>query len=125
MEVGCCLYVGEGKGRKPHSTSDRTRTYWTPPMDRFLVELLLDQVVRGNKLGQTFIAQAWADMTMSFNANFRSNYDKDVLKNRFKHLRKQLNDVKSLLKVDGFSWDDEREIVTAEDSTWDVYIKVT
>lgn len=116
--------VGEGKGGQTPTVSDRTRTYWTPPMDRYLIDLLLDQVHRGNKLGQTFITRAWIDMVTSFNARFRSHHDKDVLKNRYKHLRRQYNDIKNLLEHGGFLWDESREMIAAEDNVWDGYVKV-
>lgn len=103
------------------SGGERSRTYWTPPMDRCFIELLIDQVHKGNKIGQTFISQAWIDMVTSFNAKFKSHYDKDVLKNRYKHLRKQYNDVKILLEQNEFSWDETREMVTAADHIWDAY----
>ncbi|KAI5354043.1 hypothetical protein L3X38_006938 [Prunus dulcis] len=92
-------------------------------MDRYLIDLLLDQVHRGNKLGQTFITRAWIDMVTSFNARFRSHHDKDVLKNRYKHLRRQYNDIKSLLEHGGFLWDESREMIAAEDNVWDGYVK--
>lgn len=78
----------------------------------------------GNRIGQTFVAQAWIDMVTSFNANFRSHHDKDVLKNRYKHLKRQYNDIKILLEQSGFSWDEAREMVAAEDHVWDAYIEV-
>ncbi|KAK7830407.1 l10-interacting myb domain-containing protein, partial [Quercus suber] len=115
--------AGEGKGGQNPTFGDRTRTYWTPPMDRYLIDLLLEQVHRGNKLGQTFITQAWIDMVTSFNAKFNSHHDKDVLKNRYKHLKRQYNDVKILLQLSGFSWDETREMVTADDHVWDAYTK--
>ncbi|XP_031279759.1 uncharacterized protein LOC116138158 [Pistacia vera] len=115
--------VGEGKGSQTPTGNDRTRTYWTPPMDRYLIDLLLDQVRRGNKLGQTFISQAWSDMITSFNEKFLSHHDKDVLKNRYKHLRRLYNEIKNLLQHSGFSWDETRDMVTAEDHIWDAYIK--
>ncbi|OWM86815.1 hypothetical protein CDL15_Pgr015851 [Punica granatum] len=114
---------GEGKDSQNRPSGDRTRTYWTPPMDRYLVDLLLDQLLKGNKLGQTFITQAWTEMTASFNTTFRSKYERDVLKNRYKHLRKQFNEIKNLLKQDGFSWDESKEMLTAEDPVWDAYTK--
>ncbi|KAK2980872.1 hypothetical protein RJ640_003062 [Escallonia rubra] len=92
-------------------------------MDHYLIDLLLDHLHRGNRIGQTFISQAWTDMVMSFNAMFKSHCDKDVLKNRYKHLRRHYNDIKILLEHDGFSWDETREMVTAEDHVWDSYIK--
>ncbi|XP_022976982.1 L10-interacting MYB domain-containing protein isoform X1 [Cucurbita maxima] len=105
------------------TVSDRTRTYWTPPMDRYLIDLLLEQVNRGNKIGQTFVSHAWIDMVTTFNAQFRAHHDKDVLKNRYKHLRRLYNEIKILLEQRGFSWDENREIVTADDHVWDAYTK--
>lgn len=113
----------EENGNRTLTTIDRMRTYWTPPMDRYLIDLLLDQVHKGNKYGQMFISQAWVDTATSFNAKFRSYYDKDVLKNRYKHLRRLFNDVKSLLEYGGFSWDETREMITADDHVWDAYTK--
>lgn len=105
--------------------SERSRTYWTPPMDRFLIDLMLVQVRGGNRIGRSFISQAWNDMVELFNANFSSHHDKEVLKNRYKHFRKQYDDVKILLQHNGFSWDEDREMVIADDHVWDAYIKVT
>lgn len=93
-------------------------------MDHCLIDLLLDQVLRGNKIGQGFITQAWIEMVTSFNMKFGSHFDKDVLKNRYRHLRRQYNDITSLLEYSGFCWDDTREMVTAEDYVWDSYIQV-
>ncbi|XP_022858384.1 uncharacterized protein LOC111379261 isoform X1 [Olea europaea var. sylvestris] len=103
--------------------SVRSRTYWTPPMDLFFIDLMLEQVRKGNRIGQSFITQAWNDMVASFNEKFRSQHDKEILKNRYKHFKKQYNDVKILLQHSGFSWDDGREMVTAEDCVWDAYLK--
>lgn len=120
------MYFLEGKGRGNHDLAgtDRTRTYWTPPMDRCFIDLLLEQAKKGNKLGPTFITHAWNDMTVSFNKTFKSHHDKDVLKNRYKHLRRQFKDVNKLLQESGFSWDDTRDMIAAEDYVWDAYTKV-
>ncbi|XP_012446060.1 uncharacterized protein LOC105769755 isoform X1 [Gossypium raimondii] len=119
----CDISRATAADRKGSMNCDRTRTFWTPPMDRYLIDLLLDQVHRGNKLGQTFLTQAWIDMVTSFNVKFGSHYDKDVLKNRYKHLRRLYNDIKILLEQSGFSWDETRDMVIAEDSVWNAYIK--
>lgn len=119
------LSFNGGEEGQAHSIAERSRTYWTPPMDRYLIDLLLEQVHKGNKLGLTFISKAWIDMITSFNARFSTSHDKDVLKNRFKHFKRQFNEIKVLLEQDGFSWDETREMVVAEDDIWDVYTKVS
>ncbi|KAJ6697719.1 MYB/SANT-LIKE DNA-BINDING DOMAIN PROTEIN [Salix purpurea] len=62
-------------------------------------------------------------MTASFNIKFQSHHDKDVLKNRYKHLRRLYNEIKNLLDNSGFSWDETREMITTKDHIWDAYIK--
>lgn len=102
---------------------DRTRAYWTPTMDSFFIDLMVDHMQRGNKVGHTFNKQAWADMLTSFNEKFRSQYDKDFLKNHYNALWKRFNDIKNLLDQSGFSWDDTQNTVVADDYEWDTYIK--
>lgn len=104
--------------------SDRSRTYWTPAMERYFIDLMLEQLHRGARIGHTFNKQAWTEMLAMFNAKFSSQYDKDVLKGRHTNLWKQFNDVKNLLGHNGFSWDETRQMVVADDYVWDAYIKV-
>ncbi|KAF5469203.1 hypothetical protein F2P56_013293 [Juglans regia] len=116
----------EVEEKEGHSSagSECQRMIWTSPMDRYFIELLQDQVLSGNKIGHGFVAEAWIEMVKLFNAKFGTHYDKDALKNRYKHLRRQYNDIKVLLEQGGFSWDETREMVTAEDYVWDSYTKV-
>lgn len=111
-------------GQVPTS-NDRSRTYWTPTMERYFIDLMLEQLHRGNRMGHTFNKQAWTDMLTMFNTKFGSQYDKDVLKSRYTNLWKQFNDVNNLLHQSGFSWDESRQMVVADDFSWNSYIKVT
>ncbi|EOA22753.1 hypothetical protein CARUB_v10003465mg [Capsella rubella] len=101
----------------------RCRTTWHPPMDRYFIDLMLGQAGRGNQIEGVFRKQAWTEMANLFNAKFESYFDVDVLKNRYKTLRRQFSAIKSLLRSDGFAWDDERQMVTADDNVWQDYIK--
>lgn len=113
-------------GVRSRSGSDRLRTVWTPEMDRFFIDLMLEQVKKGNKFDDhLFSKRAWKHMTSLFNSNFKFHYEKDVLKNRHKTLRSLYKAVKNLLDQTGFSWDETRQMVTAENHVWDEYIKVT
>ncbi|KAK6912481.1 Myb/SANT-like domain, partial [Dillenia turbinata] len=111
-------------GSQSLTSNERTRTYWTSAMERYFIDLMLDQMNRGNRLGHTFNKQAWTDMLTMFNAKFESQYDKDVLKSRYTNLWKQFNDIKNLLNQAGFTWDESRQMVIADDYVWDAYIKV-
>ncbi|TQE05076.1 hypothetical protein C1H46_009228 [Malus baccata] len=106
------------------TSGDRLRTSWTPAMERYFIDLMLDQVHRGNRLGHTFNKQAWNDMLMMFNGNFGTPYDMNTLKSHYTSLWRQFNDIKNLLDQNGFSWDNTRQMVIADKYAWDTYVKV-
>lgn len=92
-------------------------------MDQFFVELLLDQLGRGNQVNNSFNKKAWTDMLAMFNAKFGSQHGKRILKNRFKKLLKCYRDMTKLLKQ-GFLWNEQQQMLVADDDVWDAYIKV-
>ncbi|KAM7272984.1 hypothetical protein ACFE04_027648 [Oxalis oulophora] len=53
----------------------------------------------------SFPVLAWTDILVSFKAKFCSDHEKDVLKNRYKYLRRLYNEIKFLLEQNGFWWD--------------------
>lgn len=107
-----------------HLSGDRSRIHWTPAMENYFMEMMLDQVHRGNRMGHTFNKQAWNDMLVMFNANFGTLYDVNMLKSHYTNLWKQFNDIKNLLDQNGFAWDSSRQMVVAEKYVWDAFIKV-
>ena len=117
-------FIGDGMGSIAPLNNERSRTDWTAAMDQFFIELMLDQLGKGNKIGNTFNKQAWTDMLALFNVKFGPQHGKRVLRHRYKKLWKYYTDVAILLKQSGFSWDGEREMILADDDVWDVYIKV-
>lgn len=106
------------------ATKEQLNTDWTLAMDRYFVKLMLDQLKRGNKTNNMFKKQSWKDMLTLFNAKFGFQYGKNFLEHRYKKLLKYYTDVRSLLQEKGFSWDEKRQRITADDDTWDYYIKV-
>ena len=109
----------------PSTNNERSRTEWNADMEQYFIELMLDQVGRGNKVVNTFNKQAWTDMLALFNAKFGPQHGKRVLRhNRYKKLWKYYSDVTVILKQNGFSWDETQLMVTADNDVWDAYIKV-
>lgn len=107
-------------------SGDRARTVWTPEMDRFFIDMILEQLSNGNTFDDHLFRQrAWKHMNSMFSAKFNALYHKDVLKNRFKTLRNLYRAVKKLLDHKGFHWDNVRQMVTADNSVWEEYIKVS
>ncbi|KAG4132726.1 hypothetical protein ERO13_D08G051332v2 [Gossypium hirsutum] len=95
-------------GIRAKSNFDRSRTIWTPEMDRYFIDLMLEQLNKGNRFDDhVFSKTAWMNMNSSFNE-------------RFKNLYKA---VKNLLNQKGFNWDSTRQMVIAENKIWDEYIK--
>ncbi|XP_042511176.1 uncharacterized protein LOC122086442 isoform X2 [Macadamia integrifolia] len=113
----------EGMDDQDPPTNDRMKTKWTPPMDRYFIELMMDQVNRGYKVGNAFRKEAWAQILSLFNARFGLELDKESLRNRYRKLRMQYNALKTLLDHGGFRWDETRQMVTADDNVWDDYLK--
>ncbi|KAK8282816.1 hypothetical protein V6Z12_D08G051800 [Gossypium hirsutum] len=94
-------------GIRAKSNFDRSRTIWTPEMDRYFIDLMLEQLNKGNRFDDhVFSKTAWMNMNSSFNE-----------RNLYKA-------VKNLLNQKGFNWDSTRQMVIAENKIWDEYIKV-
>lgn len=93
-------------------------------MDRYLIDLMLEEVRRGNKVGHTFSEQAWACIIASFNKTFGPQYDKYTLENRYLSLMKEHNDIRNILNQRGFLWDEAFQRIIADDNVWEAYIKV-
>ncbi|MED6138191.1 hypothetical protein PIB30_119046 [Stylosanthes scabra] len=104
--------------------SIRTRTYWQPPMDRYFINQMLAHIEKGNRPDGVFSRQAWMEMISTFNEKFGFEYSLEHLKNRYKTLRRQYNLIKNILDLDGFVWDEARQMITADDSAWQDCIKV-
>ncbi|XP_061349444.1 uncharacterized protein LOC133294713 isoform X2 [Gastrolobium bilobum] len=125
---GHCSYMLEGRENEYHSdgvdedTQDCAIGDWTPCMDRYLIDLMLEEVRRGNKIDYVLNSQAWTDMVVLFKERFGVQFEENYLKHRCKGMEKLYHDLRSLLEQRGFSWDETRQMITAYDGVWDAYI---
>ncbi|KAA8525104.1 hypothetical protein F0562_007032 [Nyssa sinensis] len=109
--------------RETAPATEHSKTSWTPPMDRYFIEIMLEQISQGNSTGSTFQKEAWAHMLELFNSKFGMQLDKETLRVRLRKLRMQYNAMKHLLDHGGFCWDETRQMVVANDNVWDNYLK--
>jgi hypothetical protein len=97
---------------------------WTDEMDLCLTELLVKQVMLGNKLEKNFKTSAYIATVAVLNDRFNLNLTIENIKSRLRTWRKQYVLMKEMLSRGGFEWDEARKMVVATDSTWNEYIKV-
>jgi hypothetical protein len=99
---------------------------WTKPMDELIVNVLMDQVNLGQKCDNgTFTTAAWRAVVKALNEEMRINVDITQCKSHMKHLRSQYHIVKDIKSYSGFGWNDELEMVIAEDDVWEIFVKVS
>jgi hypothetical protein len=108
--------VMEAQETNYHGTDNTTEkgksVTWTDEMDLCLTELLVKQVMLGNKLEKNFKTSAYIATLAVLNERFDLNLTiENVL-------------MKEMLSRGGFEWDEGRKMVVATDSTWNEYIKV-
>ncbi|KAJ1384112.1 Myb/SANT-like domain [Sesbania bispinosa] len=96
---------------------------WTEEMDRWLAKVLVDQVRKGLKVDKVLQTEAYDTAVLAMNAKFGFHLTKYNIKNRLKTWKKQYELLKELLSHAGFKWDESKKMITANDSTWDDYIR--
>eukprot|EP00262_Sarcandra_glabra_P015579 TRINITY_DN4829_c0_g1_i1.p1 TRINITY_DN4829_c0_g1~~TRINITY_DN4829_c0_g1_i1.p1 ORF type:complete len:517 (-),score=80.66 TRINITY_DN4829_c0_g1_i1:227-1693(-) len=101
---------------------ERAKAEWTPPRDAYFVELMIEQQNIGNRSSIGFKKEAWESALSDFNRKFGLQFDVGQLKSHYSHLMRQHNIVKALLDQRGFSWDEVRQTVIADDDFWDRYL---
>ncbi|RZC85789.1 hypothetical protein C5167_026462 [Papaver somniferum] len=106
------------------SAQNGGRTTWTPPMDELLIELMVEQVLKKQLLDGQFSKCAWETIITKFKESF-GPFNKDVLRNRMKTLKKIFNVASSIRGQSGFGWNKKKEIPTAPDDVWERHIKHT
>lgn len=102
---------------------DQSRAKWSTSLEKIFVELMLEQVLQGNRSNNSFSKKAWNYICDEFNRQTGLNFHKQQLKNRHGVLRRLYNSLKLLLDQDGFSWDESRGLAIAEDEVWAKYIE--
>lgn len=98
---------------------------WPPSEDKLLLELLVEQVHKGEKRDNAFTRDAWIEVVSKFNQVARTKKTKEHMVNRKKTWRRTYSLVSAMIDQNGFQWDDSKNMVVADDDVWDNYLKVS
>ncbi|XP_077248823.1 uncharacterized protein LOC143888331 isoform X2 [Tasmannia lanceolata] len=117
----CLLGHAEmGAIKDAHETESAS---WSSTDTDIFIDLMVEEVEKGNSYTKTFSKKAWKDIQTKFYQKTGCNYTLLQFRNEFQKLRKEYLEFKKLLEVTGFAWDPMMNCVMAEDSVWDTYIQ--
>ncbi|KAJ4964106.1 hypothetical protein NE237_024045 [Protea cynaroides] len=102
---------------------EQSRAKWTTSLTKTLADLMVEQVLKGNRPNHSFGSKAWKNICDEFHRETGLKWNKEQLKNRYGAMRRQYVTVKLLLNHGDFSWDEATGTITAPDEVWDEYIK--
>ena len=100
---------------------------WTNAMDDALIDALLLQQHKGNRVNGTFTIQAYDNVVQFLKEQFpEKRMDKEKLKNHIKYIKKKFAPVWDLFKggKSGFGWSTETSMFQAEPEVWKQLIEV-
>ncbi|XP_007015359.2 PREDICTED: uncharacterized protein LOC18590030 isoform X1 [Theobroma cacao] len=100
---------------------------WTYEMDQYLSKVLVEQVKLGNKskLDNKLRPLAYEAAVSALSKRFQLDLTREHIRNRLKTWKKQYEILKELLHHSEFEWDKTQNMVIANDSAWNRYIKIT
>lgn len=106
---------------KNKSSTKDFKFIWNEGLMKTFVDLLLDYQST-NGIDQPF---SWVDIATQFEGKVGKRCDRDVVKNKFDHMKKLWKDWKDLKNGEtGLGWDAEKGTITADSEWWDNKIKV-
>lgn len=99
---------------------------WTQEMDDYLVDVLYEQALCGNKIDRSFTATAYANASKAMSQKFGENISKEHIKNRLKTIRQNFNLAYDLVKnTSGLGWNEETRMLEADPDVWKELLAVS
>lgn len=105
-------------------SENQSRAKWTASLTKALVDLMVDEIHKGNKSNKSFSKKGWKFICDNFRIQTGYWWDNEQLKSRYVALRKQYINVTLLLDQPDFKWDEATGAIMASHEAWDRYIKV-
>lgn len=88
------------------------------------INLALEQVIIGNRLGKGFNQKGWQDIIAGFKSKIGLTYDHSQFKNLYDKLRVTWQTWGSLIQNTGLGYDHDAKTFTMDNKRWDDMIKV-
>lgn len=96
---------------------------WSEDEITSMVLKLLQAKQDGNTSDNGFKSTVWTAVASNFVDPLK--HERRVAETKFSRMKKDFGQIKWLrFEISGFGWDDERKLVTAEDSVWEELAKV-
>uniref|UniRef100_A0A9I9EA29 Myb/SANT-like domain-containing protein n=1 Tax=Cucumis melo TaxID=3656 RepID=A0A9I9EA29_CUCME len=98
---------------------------WSNKSETLFVDLMDEEVAKGNRPTTTFTKTSWNYMRSQLIASAEYNYSHDQLKNKFNKLRQMYKDFKKILSdMTGNGWDLLLGTINLEKEQWNELFKV-
>ncbi|XP_050939356.1 L10-interacting MYB domain-containing protein-like [Cucumis melo] len=98
---------------------------WSNKSETLFVDLMDEEVAKGNRPTTTFTKTSWNYMRSQLIASAGYNYSHDQLKNKFNKLRQMYKDFKKILSdMTGNGWDPLLGTINLEEEQWNELFKV-
>ncbi|KAL1569769.1 L10-interacting MYB domain-containing protein-like [Salvia divinorum] len=111
------------KAQEAQQPENQLRAKWTASLTKALVELMVEEIHKGNKSSKSFSKKGWKFICDNFRIQTGYWWDNEQLKSRYVALRKQYISVALLLDQPDFQWDEATGAIMASNEAWDAYIK--
>ncbi|CAL5365309.1 unnamed protein product [Camellia sinensis] len=103
---------------------DKKHLKWNNQMDIVLIDSLLDQMLKGQKIGGSFTSSAYRAASNAVSTKFSVHCDSSHVRNRLKTLKRNLAMAKDMLTTDsGFGYNHSTQLIEATAGVWAAYLK--
>lgn len=102
--------------------SGKKNLTWSDEMDVVLIDALLEQVEKGQKIGSTFTAFAYSSVADLVGSKFQKVLSIANVKNRMKTLKSKHTEAQKVLGQSGFGYNESTQMIEATPDVWKAYI---